>query len=535
MYLLHHLLADTASKAPQRTAVAFKDQRLNYADLDESSSRLSGWLQHQGVGKGDRIGIMLNKSPESIVSVFGILKAGAIYVPLDPLAPGGRLSSIISHCGIELIVASPENLAKMLLDQGDGHILKTALLTGSGSLPPKAAGFAAGISCIGWQAALADHPGGRCQVELSDAAPAYILHTSGSTGMPKGVVISHLNALTFVKMATEFFKINENDRMANHAPLHFDLSIFDIFCAVQTGAALILVPEYLSAFPIRLAEFIDKEQVTVWNSVASVLTKLTDQGALERLRFASLRLVHFSGDIMPVKYVRTLKQCMPKAEVYHIYGQTEANSSLYFKIPETILDDAWKIPIGRPFPNFDVFALDDDGKVITTPEEEGELLVLSATVALGYWNNGEKTREQFTSDPRNPSAHARVYKTGDLVRLNGEGEFIFAGRKDHMVKSKGFRVELDEIEIVLNSHPKIRQAAVVAVPDDLAGNRIIAYISLTGGSAVTSRELLELCSQHLPKYMVPELIRYRQTLPITSNDKVNRKALVQEFIAEQPG
>jgi acyl-coenzyme A synthetase/AMP-(fatty) acid ligase len=251
------------------------------------------------------------------------------------------------------------------------------------------------------------------------------------------------------------------------------------------------------------------------------------------LRFASLRLVHFSGDIMPVKYLRTLKKCMPAAEFYNIYGQTEANSSLYFKVPETIEDNAWKIPIGRPFPNFDVFALDDSGKVVSTPNEEGELLVLSSTVALGYWNDGKKTQERFTPDPRNPSAHARVYKTGDLVRLNGDGDFVFTGRKDHMVKCKGFRVELDEIEIVLNSHQRIRQAAVVAVPDDLAGNKIIAYISLTDGSAVDSRELLELCSMSLPKYMMPELILYRQMLPTTSNDKVNRKALVQEFISQQ--
>ena len=533
MYLLHHLLAETAAKYPQRVAVEFKDQCLSYAELDARSSRLSARLLGQGVKRGDRIGIMLNKSLESIVSLFGILKAGAIYVPLDPLAPGGRIGSIISHCGIELVIASPESLDKVLSEAGDGLTLRTAILTGPDSLPNQASQSRRSVASIGWEAAGSCEPGEPGQGEQSDAAPAYILHTSGSTGMPKGVVISHLNALTFVNMATEFFRISENDRIANHAPLHFDLSVFDIFCAVKSGASIVLVPEFLSAFPIRLAEFIDQKKITVWNSVASVLTKLTDQGDLERLKFPFLRLVHFSGDIMPWKYLRILKKCMPAAEFYNIYGQTEANSSLYFKVPEVIEDNAWKVPIGRPFPNFDVFALDDSGKVVNSPKEEGELLVLSATVALGYWNDGEKTREQFTPDPRNPSAHARVYKTGDLVRLNGAGDFIFAGRKDHMVKCKGFRVELDEIEIVLNSHPRIRQAAVVAVPDDLAGNRIIACISLTDGNAVGSKEILELCREHLPKYMVPELIQYRQTLPITSNGKINRKALELEFTGER--
>ena len=533
MYLLHHLLRDAAAKYPQRTAVAFKNRNLTYSDLEARSNQLCASLVRHGVNKGDRIAIMLNKSFESIISVFGILKAGAIYVPLDPVAPAARACSLINHCGIEIIIASQENLAKVLSEAEAGLTLRKAIVTVT---PPDAAPSSnAKIEYHGWEEPGAGMSENHCTVEQSDAAPAYILHTSGSTGMPKGVVISHLNALTFVNMAASFFGINEDDRMANHAPLHFDLSILDIFCAVKSGAAIVIVPEFLSAFPVRLAEFIDQEKITVWNSVASVLTKLADQGALERLSFPSLRLVHFSGDLMPAKYLRSLKKCMAQAEFYNIYGQTEANSSLYFKVPGTIIDDAWKIPIGKPFPNFDVFGLDDEGKVISKPNEEGELHVLSATVALGYWNDLKKTQEQFTSDPRNPAAHARVYKTGDLVRIDDEGNYVFAGRKDHMVKSKGFRVELDEIEIVLSSHPRVRQAAVVAIPDDLAGNRIIAYICLNRGSEIASKELLDLCADRLPKYMVPEMIRFRQALPTSSNEKINRKALVQEFISELNG
>ena len=301
---------------------------------------------------------------------------------------------------------------------------------------------------------------------------------------PKGSVISHLNALTFVNMAVGFFGINENDRMANHAPLHFDLSIFDIFCAVKVGAAVVVIPEYLSAFPVRLAQAIYQQRVTVWNSVASVLTKLADQGGLEGLTFPSLRLVHFSGDLMPVKYLSFLRKCMPAAEFYNIYGQTEANSSLYFKVPDRIGDNAWKIPIGKSFPNFDVFAINENGQVVSKPNEEGELYVLSASVALGYWNDGKKTKEQFTADPRNPHGYARVYKTGDLVRLDSEGNFVFSGRKDHMVKSKGYRVELDEVEIILNSHPNVRQAVAVAILTTWWATRSSPTSALKEGSSV---------------------------------------------------
>lgn len=527
MYLLHHLLENTAKRYPERTAVVFDDRCLSYAELNEKSNRLAAVLAASGVEPGSRVGILLEKSFESLISVFGILKAGAVYVPLDATAPAVRLTAIINNCGIEVILATSGNLAELLADPGDKPALRTAIVPGPFPDEPPA-----GLACVSWDDALAGtipfHP-----KDQSNATPAYILHTSGSTGIPKGVVISHLNALTFVDMAVEFFGLDEKDRMANHAPLHFDLSVFDIFCAVKAGAAIVIVPEYLSAFPVSLADFIDQQEITVWNSVASVLTKLADRGGLDRLTLESLRLVHFSGDLMPVKYLRVLRKRMPKAEFYNIYGQTEANSSLYFKVPDMVPGDIWKIPIGRPFPNFEVFALDAGGKVIRSTDEEGELHVLSATVALGYWNDPARTGQQFMHDPRNQGAQTRVYRTGDLVRLDGEGNFIFTGRQDHMVKTKGYRVELDEIELILSSDPRIRQVAVVAIPDELVGNKIVAYIALQESTEVDTKQFQRLCGEHLPQYMVPETIKLCETLPSTSNDKVNRKALVQDYLAER--
>lgn len=526
MYLLQRLLAESAATFPDNTAVSFRNQELSYAELEAQSNGLSVLLKGRGVARGDRVGILLNKSLESIVSVFGILKAGAIYVPLDPAAPTARQGSIIRHCGIETIIAAPQLLEPLVAEAGEALPLRAAIVTGAsaGSLPPGQS-----ISCSGWDEILGESCDSPADDGVCGAAPAYILHTSGSTGSPKGVVISHLNALTFVEMAARFFGISPRDRLANHAPLHFDLSVFDVYCAVKSGATVVLVPEALSAFPVRLAEFMQNEGITVWNSVASLLTKLADQGALERLTLEKLRLVHFSGDLMPVKYLQTLKKCMPSAVFYNVYGQTEANSSLCFRVPESLEKGKWKIPIGTPFPNFEVFAVGEGGNLVTEPGEEGELHVLSSTVALGYWNDCGRTKAQFAPDPRNPSAHARVYRTGDLARLDAAGNFVFAGRKDHMVKSKGFRVELDEIEIVLNSHPGVRQAAVVAVPDDLAGSRIVAYVCPREGAALDPRALLTLCSDHLPKYMVPEQISCLPSLPVNSNGKIDRKALERAF------
>lgn len=521
MYLIQQLLQETAAESPDRQAVLFKNQALSYRELEEKSNQLAALLTELGVAPGERVGILLNKSLECIVALFAILKTGAVYVPLDPASPSSRLCAIVDHCGIRVAVASGEHLERVLGEASTPLPLQKAVLVDSIRDIP-------GIEPMSWDKLERYSPATPPPLGCG-ASPAYILHTSGSTGSPKGVVISHLNALAFVDMATDFFGICAGDRMANHAPLHFDLSIFDIFCAVKGGATVVLVPEALSAFPVRLAEFLLREEITVWNSVASVLTKLADQGALERLTLPRLRLVHFSGDIMPVKYLKVLKRFMPSAVFYNIYGQTEANSSLFFRVPDELPQDAWKIPIGTPFPNFEVFAVDEAGEVVTKPGREGELHVMGPTVALGYWNDPVRTGAQFSPDPRNPASHARVYKTGDLARLDQDGNFVFSGRKDHMVKSKGFRVELDEIEIVLNSHPGISQAAVIAIPDELTGSRIVAYVSHSEGARLESSELLCLCGSHLPKYMIPEQIICCTSLPVTSNSKIDRKALEREF------
>ncbi len=529
--LLHHLLTDNSRKYPDRTAVVFRDESLTYSALETKSNQLAAALWRQGCTQGDRVGVMVNKSIESIISVFGIMKAGAIYVPLDPHAPATRVNRIMARCGVECLITTRKNLDMLCLDQKAPLKLRKAFLTGS---PEEArTGQCGDIDCVVWEAAAVLESGDFVPVELSDTSPAYILHTSGSTGTPKGVVISHRNALTFVNMAADFFAIRENDRIANHAPLHFDLSVFDIYGAIKAGATVVIVPEFLSTFPSRLAEYIDQERVTIWNSVSSVLTMLASKGKLERFSFGSLRLVHFSGEIMPAKYLRMLKKYMPKAEFYNIYGQTEANSSLFYRIGDVPANDAWSIPIGKPFPHFDVFAVNDSGTVITNTGEEGELHVLADTVALGYWHDEQRTKERFVPDPR--GRFGRVYKTGDLVRLDREGNFIFAGRKDHMIKSRGYRIELGEIEVVLNSHPMIRQAVVIAVPDELIGNRIMATVSLIDEAEFNQKEFIDFCSSALPKYMVPEVIECRSSMPVTPNGKIDRMALAEGFLTKQQG
>ncbi len=503
-------------------------------DLDAATDRLAAFLIRSGTKIGDRVGILLNKSPESLVSLFGILKAGAAYVPIDPQIPAARARFIIENCELRALITSSALLAKLTADEGPGAVHPVSVIladqgperTGPEATPP-------GAALLG--DLIQDSSLVPPSVPMSDVSPAYVLYTSGSTGVPKGVVISHANALAFVDMAASYFDLSDRDRFASHAPFHFDLSVLDIYVAVSLGAAIVLVPEHLSAFPVRLVEFIRDQRISVWNSVSSVLVLLASKGQIERFVFEDMRLVHFSGDVLPLKYLGVYKRLMPNAQFFNIYGQTEANSSLGFRVTDVPASDVHQIPIGKPFPNFEVFAMTDDNEVVSRPDQVGELHVKSSTVAAGYWREPEMTAEKFVPDPRNPYSHVRVYKTGDLARTDKDGNFYFIGRKDHMVKSRGYRIELPEVEHVIAGHPLVRHAAVVAVPDEMIGHAIIAYVSLVEGAHAEAQEIAAFCQNYLPKYMVPESIEFRESLPMTSSGKIDRKALAAEALSKRSG
>jgi amino acid adenylation domain-containing protein len=380
---------------------------------------------------------------------------------------------------------------------------------------------------LSWLEKDVDISGKNHEVNIIDVDLSYILFTSGSTGNPKGVMLSHLNALTFINMACDFFKITKEDILSNVSPLHFDLSVFDIYVAFKAGATVAIVPEGISMFPSKLAEFIQNNNITVWNSVPSALSLLVNYTNLNTFDFSSLRLVLFAGEVFPVKYLRQLKKHIPSAKFYNIYGQTEANSSTYYLIDRVPDEDASLIPIGKSFPNFDIFALDENGKKITEGGSKGELFVRAHTVASGYWREPEKTKEKFIKNPLDQESNEIVYRTGDIVRLDEQGNYVFLGRVDHMIKSRGYRIEIGEIEIVLSNHPQVKTAVVIPIPDDLIGNRIAAVIVPWNGSLINKEDILRHCAKQLPRYMVPETLEFRDSIPMTSSGKADRKKLIE--------
>ena len=520
-YLLQHLLRNAARTFRDKEAVVWGDESVSYRELDDVTNRLAATLVENGISRGDRVGLYMNKSISSIISLHGILKAGAAYVPLDANAPLERLAYVIRDSGIKCLMTSTRKAHSLARMFPEGSPLELVVLTDADEPQPEDIQ----INAVRWEQV----------TDRQDVSPpdnpsietdlAYILYTSGSTGAPKGVMISHLSSLTFVNWAHETMQVTSDDRVSNHAPLHFDLSIFDIFTAFKAGATLALVPDGLSAFPIRLAEWIEDSRITIWYSVPSVLSMMVLNGELQRFEFSNLKAVVFAGEVFPVKYLRELMKLIPQANYYNLYGPTETNVITYYKVPSIPPEQVESIPIGKACANTEVFALADDGEAVRRPGETGELYARGSCVAMGYWGDAEKTARGFVPNPFQPSFPEHVYKTGDLVTLDEEGNYIFLGRRDHMVKSRGYRIELGEIETALYSHPAVKEAAAVAVPDDLIGNRINAFVVLDGDSPVSSTQLKGHCTRRLPKYMVPEAIEFRDELPKTSTGKINRPAL----------
>jgi amino acid adenylation domain-containing protein len=519
-YVLQQLLSKSAARFPEKTAVWARGKSISYRELEERSNQLAHLLKQSGVNKGDRVGLFFPKCVESIVSMFAILKAGGVYVPLDPQAPVDRIGYIISNCGIRVLITQDEK--RRALDQATRESLTRCIIV------DEARESGNGTGVVPWST-LPQYPASHAPaVTLTETDLAYILYTSGSTGRPKGVMLTHQNALTFVEWCADKFQITHEDRLSNHAPLHFDLSVFDVYNTIEAGATLYLVTEEIALFPTTLAKFIATHEISVWYSVPSALVLLLLHADLQAEKLKHLRTILFAGEVFPMKYLKQLAELLPAVELDNLYGPTETNVCTYYKVDRERLPSMDKLPIGIACENTEVFAVNDQNEIVTQPGGNGELYVRGPSVTCGYWGDVEKTNKMVVPNRFQPNFEEKMYRTGDLVTLAEDGNYYFVGRRDSMIKSRGYRIELGEIESALLSHPAVREAAAIAVPDEVVGNRIKAVVAAHVAQSIQAAELQQHCGTRIPKYMIPEVIEFRESLPKTSTGKIDRVGLSRD-------
>jgi amino acid adenylation domain-containing protein len=350
---------------------------------------------------------------------------------------------------------------------------------------------------------------------------AYILYTSGSTGRPKGVQLGHRNAVSFVEWCRATFAPVPEDRFSSHAPLHFDLSILDLYTPLSAGASVTLFDEQVTKNPAELARLIAETGITVWYSAPSILSLLAQHGDLGARDFSSLRAVLFAGEVFPVVHLRALTRAWPHPRYWNLYGPTETNVCTACEVPLPIPEERTApMPIGPVCPHLEGVVVDEDGRPVPRGGE-GELLIRGGNVTRGYWNLPEQTAKAFLQVGEGPA----YYRTGDIVREEADGALVYLGRRDRMIKKRGYRVELGEIETCLYRHPEVAEAAVVALPDEALGMKVTAHLATKGGEKLSLIALKTFCSRHIPVYMIPDAFRFHRSLPKTSTDKMDYRAL----------
>jgi amino acid adenylation domain-containing protein len=513
-YLLQQHLDRTAERHGDRCALRFEKQQMLFSELAERSDQTGRALAELGVGRNDRVGIYMSKGIDAAVAMYGIWKAGAAFVPIDPWLPPDSLVSVLRDCGIRVLFVNRPRMRSLRRADLSGLDLQLIGVEESDLFERKS---------LSWHD-ISGVPASPPNVAATEQDLSYIFYTSGSTGEPKGMMHTHRSGLSFVDWCAREFELGPDDRVGNHAPLHFDLSLFDYVSAASVGATTVILSEERQKIPASVAQLIEDEGITVWYSVPAAWTQMLLRGSLDERDFSKLRCVLFAGEPFPPKLLQSAMEKASQARFFNLYGVTETNVCTFYPVPRPIPFTDMPVPIGRVCPNLEGQVLADDDQPVE-PGTVGELVIRGPAVMRGYWNRPDLHREIFWRRPMAEGQDDLFYRTGDLVCEDEGGQLRFAGRKDRQIKSRGHRIELDDVQALLASDPTIVAAAVYTVPDGEGSLRVEAALELREGIEWSEAEVVRRLRQRTATYSVPARFIIVENLPRTSAGKIDFRAL----------
>jgi long-chain acyl-CoA synthetase len=485
-YLLQSFLESSAQTFPSKIALVCGSARFTYREIDQWSNRIAHRLSAEGVQRGDRVGIWLPNGVEAVVAIFGVLKAGAVFVPMNPGTKPDKLIYLLNDCGARVLLARAVEAATLPLPMID-----PAQVTDGPSQPP---------------------PNRSIDIDL-----AALIYTSGSSGKPKGVMLTHLNMISAAKSITTYLENNSDDIILNVLPLSFDYGLYQLLMAFKIGGTLILERGF--AYPFQLVETALRENVTGLPLVPTIVAVLLRMD-LTKYQFPSLRYITNTAAALPPVHIQKLRDLFPAVKIFSMYGLTECKRVSYLP-PEQI--DRRPTSVGRGMPNEEVEIIDATGAPVE-PGTTGELVVRGSNVMKGYWNLPEETARTLQPG-RLPGE--MVLHTGDLFRADSEGYLYFVGRKDDIMKCRGEKVSPREIEDILSKMPQISEAAVVGAPHPILGESIIAFVVVREGVTLSPRDVLRHCAANMEEYLVPQQVHILHALPKSPNGKVDKYELAR--------
>jgi len=542
--LLQHFLEHSAQRLPDKIALICGDERLTYSEVDRKANRVARFLRDHGIERQDRVAIFLDNSVESVISLFGVLKADAIFLMLSPTLKAQKLSYILNNCQAKALITHTNKLNVASSVFGSVPSLRFVIFTGDKDKIPTS-GYP---NPILWNEMDSLHTSRLAPCEHIDIdsetqhltlstqhSPsnlhpptlnidldlATIIYTSGSTGDPKGVMLTHLNMVSAATSITTYLENREDDIIIDMLPLSFDYGLYQVLMAFKFGGTVVLEKSF--TYPYQVIQKMIQEKVTGFPGVPTIYAILLGLKDLDKFDFSNLRYMTNTAAALPPAHIEKLRKIFPHARIYSMYGLTECKRVSYLP-PEEI--DRRPGSIGRGMPNEEVWVVDENGNRIG-PGVVGELVVRGSNVMRGYWGLPEET-ERVLRPGKYPGE--KVLYTGDLFRTDEEGYLYFVGRKDDMIKSKGERISPKEIEQCLCTLDGVAEAAVIGVSDEILGQAIKAFIRCHDGKNLTDKDVLKHCKVHLEDFMVPQSVIFLDSLPKTSSNKIDKLALKEQKV-----